>query len=98
MAKVGERIEVLSSKSGYLNVLGFLSVTQNFKSFIFEDKIDAQTIIACFDHISQKLDKPTWIILDNAPQHRSKAFREQISKWEKRNLFLQYLPAYSPKL
>lgn len=96
--KVGERIEVLSSKSGYLNVLGFLSVTQNFKSFIFEDKIDAQTIIACFDNISEKLDKPTWIILDNAPQHRSRDFREQISKWEKRNLFLQYLPAYSPEL
>ena len=96
--KIGESIEIFSARSKCLNVLGFLSVTQNFKSFIFEDTVDTQTVIACFDNISKNLDKPTWIVLDNAPQHRSKEFRDQIPRWEKRNLFLQYLPAYSPEL
>ena len=94
----GKYVEVVSSRSRCLNVLGFLSLTQGFTSFIFEDKIDAQSVIGCFDYLSERVHKPTWVILDNAPQHTSGAFKARIPTWEKRGLFVQYLPAYSPEL
>jgi|SRR5688500_5846111 len=55
-------------------------------------------VIACFDTFSKHLCRPTGVILDNAQQHTSHAFKEKISEWEKRLLFIQYLPAYSPAL
>ena len=55
-------------------------------------------VVACFDKLSASLKKSTWIILDNAPQHTSRAFKAHIPAWEKRRLFIKYLPAYSPEL
>jgi hypothetical protein len=48
----------------------------------------------------KRIHKPTWVILDNALQHTSGAFtfKARIPTWEKRGLFVQYLPAYSPEL
>lgn len=51
-----------------------------------------------FDEFSNKLKKPTIVILDNASIHRSKLFKENIEKWEEMNLHLLYLPTYSPEL
>ena len=54
--------------------------------------------MACFDAFSLTLNKPSVIILDNAPIHHSQIFKDEIGKWEKRGLFLYYLPKYSPEL
>lgn len=94
----GQTIELPSSKSRRVNVLGFLSKTHQFESFVFEGHIDAEVVIACFEELSTSIEKQTWIILDNAPQHTSRAFKAHIPIWEKRGLFIKYLPAYSPEL
>ena len=38
------------------------------------------------------------VVLDNARVHTSKAFQERREAWEKRGLFIFYLPPYSPHL
>jgi len=37
-------------------------------------------------------------VLDNAPTHRSHKFIEQMEKWMERDLYIFFLPKYSPHL
>lgn len=94
----GKTIGLIPSRSQRLNVLGFFSLTNDFYSFIFQGRIDAPVVVACFEAFSKNLTKPTWIILDNAAQHTANLFKAQLTDWEKRGLFIKYLPAYSPEL
>jgi len=51
-----------------------------------------------FDQFSQHIKKRIYVLLDNAPIHRSQAFIQHIAKWVKRGLIIKYLPPYSPEL
>lgn len=95
---IGEWIEVPSTKSQRLNALGFLSSQGPLHPFVFEGSVDTPVIIACFDALCQTLTRPTWVVLDNASQHTSHAFKARIPEWEKAGLSLYYLPPYCPEL
>lgn len=94
----GKTIGLIPSKSQRLNVLGFFSLTNDFYSFIFQGRIDAPVVVACFEAFSKTVTKPTWIILDNAAQHTANLFKAHLSDWEQRGLHIKYLPPYSPEL
>lgn len=96
--RVGEQIEVPSSKSKRLNVLGFIDRDCHFESYVFEGTVTSDVVIACFDKFAEKLTKKTVVLIDNASMHTSNAFLENIEKWEAQNLFIQNIPAYSPEL
>jgi transposase len=97
--KRGERISVPVSKGKSQNVLGLMwHRCQRFESFVFEGSIDSNVVIGCFDLIAQGLTKETWIVLDNAPIHRSEEFAEKIEEWKKLGLKIYFLPAYCPSL
>ena len=87
-----------SGRTQRLNILGFMNRQSELHSYVFESSITSDVVIACFDEFSKTLKKPSFIVLDNASIHRSGAFQDEIEKWEKRGLFLYYLPAYSPEL
>lgn len=96
---VGLRIEIPSSRSSQLNVLGFLDYRgKRFHSHIFQGGIDADIVIASMDSFCKTLEKPTTVVIDNAPVHTSADFQAMIPEWEKRNLFLWFLPPYCPEL
>jgi len=96
---IGKRIEIPSSKSSQLNVLGFLDYRGKFfDPYVFKGGIDADIVISCMDSFSKKLTRPTTVVIDNAPVHTSAAFQSMIPEWEQKNLFLWFLPAYSPEL
>jgi len=96
---IGERYEIPSSKSQQLNVLGFLNYTgQQLVPYVFEGAIDSSAVVACFDAFSLRLSKPTTVVIDNAPLHTSSLFQSMIPRWEEQNLFLWFLPSYSPEL
>lgn len=63
-----------------------------------EGKIDTAVIIECFEQFSQQLDKRTYVLLDNAPVHRSQEFIVHMAEWVKRGLIVKYLPSYAPEL
>lgn len=95
---VGETIEINSSHSKRLNILDFLNTANQFQSFSFECNIDSETAVRCFNEFSKIITKKTVVIIDNSPLHLSEEFEENIEKWEKKGLFLCYLPKYSPEL
>jgi len=94
----GQTLAITPAKSQRLNVLGFFSKTNDFFSFIFQGRVDAQVVVACFEQFIKTLTKPTWIILDNAAQHTANLFKAKILAWEQQGLFIKYLPSYSPEL
>ena len=97
--KRGERLEIPVTKGKSQNVLGFMwHRCQRFSSFVFEGSIDANVVLGCFDQIAQNIEKETWIVLDNAPIHRSEEFAEKIEEWAARGLNIYFLPAYCPSL
>jgi len=96
--RVGEQIEIPSSKSKRLNVLGFIDRDCHFESYVFEGSVTSEVVIACFDKFAEKITKKTVVLIDNASMHTSKAFLENIEKWKAQNLFIQNIPSYSPEL
>jgi len=96
--EIGKTIEVPSSKSRRLNVLGFVDRECHFESYVFEGSVNSDVVISCFNEFSKKLNKKTVVLIDNAPTHTSNAFLDNIDDWEKQNLFIQNIPAYSPEL
>ena len=64
-----------------------LETTFNTDKFIcFMDTFVAQTI------------KKTIVILDNSPIHRSKKFMAKIQQWREQDVYIFFLPSYSPEL
>src|SRR6266487_6832276 len=96
---IGTSIAVpTSSHSRRLNVLGFLKRNNDLYPYMIEGSIDTSVIIECFDQLSAQIDKRSYVLLDNAPMHRSKAFIQHIPQWVRKGLIVKYLPAYAPEL
>lgn len=96
--KTGENIEVPSSQSKSFNTLGFINRSCQFESFVFEGSINTDIVVACFDEFSKIIDKPTYVLIDNAPTHTSDFFIAQLSDWEELGLHVRPISAYSPEL
>lgn len=97
---LGEHIEVPSSRSKSLNVLGFLNRHCELESFVFTGSITTDVIIACFDQIADKSDinKPTVVLVDNAPTHTSDKFDKKTIDWCSKGLIVVPISKYSPEL
>ena len=96
--RIGEQIKIPSSKSKRLNVLGFIDRDCHFESYVFEGSVTSEVVIACFDKFAEKITEKTVVLIDNASMHTSKAFLENIEKWEAQGLFIHNIPPYSPEL
>lgn len=99
--KKSEQIEIPASKSQTLNVAGFVSRGCEFESFVFTGSITSDVVIACFDVFAEKtaaLDKPTIVLVDNAPVHASEKFDRMTVEWCKKGLIVVPISKYSPEL
>jgi len=97
--EIGENIEVPSSISTRVNVLGFLNKQNNdLKCMTVEGSINGDCVIGIIDSLFQNIEKETWIILDNASVHKNKKFELKMKEWEKKELNIFFLPTYSPEL
>ena len=94
----GETIEVPSSKSKRLNVLGFVNRDCEFDSFVFEGAVNTSVVVACIDEFAKKIEIPTVLVIDNASTHTSNEFQENIERWQEQNLTIYPIPPYSPEL
>ena len=102
--------KIPSSKSNRINVLGFMSKKNDLVPYVFESTVNSAVVIACFDKFSEQISKNKTAeqskqmsadfvaIIDNASTHTSIAFSENIEEWQKRGLYLYFLPSYSPHL
>jgi len=57
--RIGEQIEVPSSKSKRLNVLGFINRACHFESHVFEGSVTSEVVIACFDKFAENITQKT---------------------------------------
>ena len=94
---LGECIERPSHYSSRLNVLGWLSESGELVHFCTEKSIDSRFVIDSINIWAAGLSRPT-LVLDNAPIHRSKAFKAALVGWQVQGLYVFFLPAYSPHL
>ena len=94
----GEYVRMLPRKTKNLSIFGLLGTNNRLVSYSTEERTNAAFIIQCLDDFIKKIDKPTVVIMDNAPIHRAKIMMEKRKEWEKKNLFLFFLPKYCPHL
>lgn len=94
----GETIEVLSSKSRRLNVLGFINRECSFTSIVVEGSVTSTVVVASIDHFIETPRGPTVLVIDNAPVHTSHEFQENLERWEKQGLTIMPIAPYSPEL
>lgn len=94
----GEKVCILSEKGHKINCFGLISRTNQFHWATTENNIDAIFIKEFLDFLSLKITKETFLVLDNASIHKAKIVQECIPYWQKRGLFILYLPPYSPEL
>ena len=103
--KQGETHELPTTPSKRLNVLGFMSLSNDSFFHIVEGRVDSPAAIAAFDAFAARYAptfeptrKPCFVILDNAPIHTSKAFLAKRDDWMLMGVCLHFLPTYSPEL
>ncbi|MGL4608827.1 MAG: IS630 family transposase [Trueperaceae bacterium] len=93
-----EDVFLPSMKSKGLNCLGLLSRNNKLLFTTTTGSITSAFVFDYLERLSLMLDKPTVIVLDNAPVHTAKLIQERRKVWEERGLTLFYLPPYSPQL
>ena len=94
----GEYVRMLPRKGKTLSVFGLLGTDNRLISYPTEQSTNADFIIQCLDNFVLKIDKPTVIILDNAPIHRAHKVRARMEQWQQKGLFIFFLPKYAPHL
>lgn len=70
----------------------------HFEGFCTSESIDADKVANFLDQYSFRVTKKTVVVLDNASVHRNTKIREMRPIWEKRGLFIFYIPPYFPHL
>lgn len=94
----GEDVYIPAERAKRLNIFGMIDRNNRFEGFCTCDSIDAEKVVDFLDRFSFKLNRKTFVVLDNASVHRNEKIKRMRPIWEKRGLFLIYIPPYSPHL
>ena len=94
----GQKVCIPSQRTARLNIFGMIDRKNHYEGFSTTESITADKVVGFPDAFSLGARKNTFIVLDNASVHRNHKIRELRHLWEKRGLFLFYLPPYSPHL
>lgn len=95
---IGEYLTIKSRRSSRLNVLGILNRNNHLESYVSEQSINSDVVIACIDTFFAVIDKPTVIVLDQSSIHTSDMVLDKIDEWKERGISIFELPPYSPEL
>ena len=74
-----------------------MSGGKRLTSFLKEGSVKASFVVNCIEDWMKTLDKPTLLVLDNAPVHQAN-LQAKIEEWQEKDLFIFFLPKYSPHL
>lgn len=95
----GSTIEVPCREGKRINVMGIYSLMEGTLHAEITDKnITSAKVVEFLDGFSETVTKFTVVVLDNASIHTAKTVSEKLGEWEKKNLYLYFLPTYSPEL
>ena len=95
---IGEQLRIRSSKSRVTNLFGLLSRNGKLKVYSTNENINSDMIIECIDEVAAQVTRPTVLVFDNAPWHKSQKVLSKQKEWAEKNVYLFFLPTYSPHL
>lgn len=95
---IGIQRSIRSAKDSVTNVFGLMSRNGKLKVFSTPQTINSDFILECVDQIAQSIQKPTVLVMDNAPWHRAEKIIQKCREWEDKDLYVFFLPTYSPHL
>ncbi len=81
-----------------INLFGFIRRDNQLDYEMTSERITGEFVVRQIEKLLDTINKPTVIVLDNAPANRNRKMRERIPFWERRGLYIFYLPVYSPHL
>ena len=93
-----EDVSVPSQNKDRLNIFGMVSPDCKYEGFDTTGSITGDRIAEWLDNFSKRIDRPTFVVLDNASIHRKGEVARKIPEWKERGLYIFYLPPYSPHL
>ncbi|GAB4045411.1 IS630 family transposase [Spirosoma jeollabukense] len=93
-----ESIGIEVAKGQRLNCFGLISRQNHLHFATTSGSITASFVVNQLEELSWQLTKPTVVVLDNARIHTADKVRQRLADWQKRGLYLFYLPPYSPHL
>ena len=94
----GEDVYIPSEMGLRLNIFGMTDRNNRYEGFPTTENMTADKVADFLDRFSLRIRKITFVVLDNASVHICRLIRELYQIWEKRGLFLFFLPPYSPHL
>jgi transposase len=94
----GNPIEIFPQRNKKVNLFGIFRPDNVAITYQADENINSEFLIQSIDDFCQYLEKPTVLVIDNAPTHRSKLFAGQLQRWEEKGLYIFFLPKYSPHL
>ena len=94
----GEEVFMPSGKGKSLNLFELISRSNKLLFKTTKGKINSAFIFEQLELLSLAIHRATVVVLDNARVHTSKKLQERRHIWERRGLFIFYLPLYSPHL
>jgi len=68
-----------------------------FQSWVFEHTVTTATVVTCIDRFVLTLERPTVLVVDNAPIHTSHEFKDNIDRWKEQKLTVLPIASYSPE-
>lgn len=94
----GEDVYISLERAKKLNILGMIDQNNRFEGFCTSESIDSEKVVDFLDRFSFTAEKKTFIVFDSVSVHRSVKIRRMRPIGEKQELFLFYIPSYSPYL
>lgn len=94
----GKYTAIVPQKSKRRNVFGLFTRDNEFEGYDTTGSINAELLIAFIDDFALKTKQKSVIVLDNAPFHHANIFKNKIEEWAKQDVFIWFLPTYSPHL
>ena len=87
------------TKSKRLNLFGLVRLDNHLNIYHSEQSLSGEFIVKSLDDFAAKAHpRPVVIVLDNGPIHRCQVVYDQQDKWEEQEVYLHFLPTYSPHL
>ena len=84
----GEQIRIFPRRDKKLNLFGIFRADNVAVTYQTKENINSKFLIVAIDDFCRYVEKPTVLVLDNAPVHRSKLFAGQFEKWQEKDLYI----------
>ena len=95
---INEYIHLTPQKGKTLQVFGFMSKDNRFEGYSCLSSLNSAAVIAFIDDFATTIRQKTILVIDNASIHHSQEFHNKIEEWNELDLYIFYLPTYSPHL